>query len=399
MSTGTFETGQAGAAGALDFDAMISQRARSIDVSGIRRVFELGAKLRDPINFSIGQPDFPVAESIKEATIRAIRADRNGYSLTQGAPELTQAVTRRLADDVGWNAPSDDLGLMITSGTSGAIMLACLALLNPGDEAIIPDPFFVIYPALASIGGANVVYCDTYPDFRMTAERVEPLITKRTKLVVIDSPGNPSGVVLTNREVRDLAELCQRKGVILISDEIYDQFIYHDAREDGRCPSPARYSRDMLLVRGFGKTYGCTGWRMGFAAGPKAIIQQMTKLQQYTFVCAPSMAQFGLAGAFEVDMSAFVTAYQRKRDLVLEALEGVAEVVRPGGAFYVFVKVPPHLGLSGTQFVEQAIERNVLMIPGGVFSGRDTHFRISYAVPDEKLRAGLEVVRELAGGS
>jgi aminotransferase len=272
MSTGTFETGQTGAAGALDFEAMISQRARSIDVSGIRRVFELGAKLKDPINFSIGQPDFPVADSIKEAMIRAVRDDRNGYTLTQGAPELTQAVTRRLADDVGWNAPSDDLGLMITSGTSGAIMLACLALLNPGDEAIIPDPFFVIYPALASIGGANVVYCDTYPDFRMTAERVEPLITKRTKLVVVDSPGNPSGVVLTEREVRDLAELCQSRGVILISDEIYDQFIYRDAREGGRCPSPARYSRNMLLVRGFGKTYGCTGWRMGFAAGPKAII-------------------------------------------------------------------------------------------------------------------------------
>jgi aspartate/methionine/tyrosine aminotransferase len=125
----------------------------------------------------------------------------------------------------------------------------------------------------------------------------------------------------------------------------------------------------------------------------------MAKLQQYTFVCAPSMAQYGLAGAFEVDMSASVAAYQRKRDMVLKALEGVAEVVRPGGAFYVFAKVPPHLGLSGTQFVEQAIERNVLMIPGGVFSGRDTHFRLSYAVPDEKLRAGLEVVRELAAGS
>lgn len=397
MSTGTFETGPASKAGAVDFEAMISDRARSIDVSGIRRVFELGAKLKDPINFSIGQPDFPVADAIKEATIRAVRENRNGYTLTQGAPELAQAVSRRLADDVGWDAPSDELGLMITSGTSGAIMLACLALLNPGDEAIIPDPFFVIYPALAGISGAKVVYCDTYPDFRMTAERIEPLITERTKIVIIDSPGNPVGVVLTGEEVRRIAELCQRKGVILISDEIYDQFIYSDAREDGRCPSPARYSRNMLLVRGFGKTYGCTGWRMGFAAGPKAIIQQMAKLQQYTFVCAPSMAQHGLAGAFEVDMSAFVASYQRKRDMVLEALDGVAEAVRPGGAFYVFAKVPPSLGLTGTQFVERAIERNVLMIPGGVFSERDTHFRLSYATADEKLQAGLAIIRELAG--
>ena len=398
MSTGTFETGRAGQAGAFEFDAMIADRARAIDVSGIRRVFELGAKLKDPINFSIGQPDFPVADTIKDATIRAIRENRNGYTLTQGAPELTQAVSRRLAEDVGWDAPSEELGLMVTSGTSGAIMLACLALLNPGDEAIIPDPFFVIYPALAGISGAKVVLCDTYPDFRMTAERVEPLLTERTKIVIIDSPGNPSGVVLTNDEVRELAELCERRGVILLSDEIYDQFIYSDAREAGRCPSPARFSRNMLLVRGFGKTYGCTGWRMGFAAGPKPIIQQMTKLQQYSFVCAPSMAQYGLAEAFDVDMSAFVASYQRKRDMVLKALEGVVNVVKPGGAFYVFGEVPPRLGLSGTEFVERAIDRNVLMIPGGVFSGRDTHFRLSYAAPDEKLEAGLPIVRELAGG-
>lgn len=158
----------------FDFDAMISQRARAIDVSGIRRVFELGAKLADPINLSIGQPDFPVPEPIKDATVDAIRADRNGYTLTQGAPELLDAVSRRLASDVGWEAPSDELGLLIASGTSGALLLACLATLNPGDELILPDPFFVVYPAMGEITGARVVYCDTYPDLRMTAERVEP---------------------------------------------------------------------------------------------------------------------------------------------------------------------------------------------------------------------------------
>jgi aspartate/methionine/tyrosine aminotransferase len=155
----------------------------------------------------------------------------------------------------------------------------------------------------------------------------------------------------------------------------------------------------MLLVRGFGKTYGCTGWRMGFAAGPKAIIQQMAKLQQYSFVCAPSLAQVGLAGAFEVDMSEKVAAYERKRDMVVRAMGDRAELVFPGGAFYAFVKVPQALGMTGTEFAEQAIERNVLVIPGGVFSARDTHFRISYAVPDEKLTAGLEILSDMLGGT
>jgi aspartate/methionine/tyrosine aminotransferase len=154
----------------------------------------------------------------------------------------------------------------------------------------------------------------------------------------------------------------------------------------------------MLLVRGFGKTYGCTGWRLGFAAGPRALIQQMAKLQQYTFVCAPSMAQVGAAVSYDVDMSGHVQRYEARRDLVIAAFEGVAEVTMPGGAFYAFVRVPEQLGLTASAFVERAIERNVLVIPGSVFSDRDTHFRLSYAAPEEKLRAGLEILVDLAGG-
>ncbi len=378
-----------------EYEALISDRARAIDVSGVRRVFELGAKLENPINLSIGQPDFAVPEPLKHAAIEAIRADRNGYTLTQGAPRLREAISRHLAGDVGWEAPSADLDLIVTSGTSGAMLLAMLVLLNPGDEAIVPDPYFVIYPALASLAGGSAVYCDIYPDFRMTAERVEPLLTDRTKLLLVNSPSNPSGVVLSSAELRDLVDLCARREVLIVSDEIYDEFTYDDAREEGHCPSPARFTERMILVRGFGKTYGCTGWRMGYAAGPKPIIEQIAKLQQYTFVCAPSMAQEGLAGAFDVDMAPYVAAYQRKRDRVEQAFDGVTDLVHPGGAFYAFVKVPPRLGLTASAFVEKAIARNVLVIPGGVFSRRDTHLRISYAASDEALDRGLEILREL----
>ena len=380
---------------AIQYEDLISARSQAIDVSGIRRVFELGATLADPINFSIGQPDFPVPQPLKEAAINAIGADRNGYTLTQGIPELRDAITARLQEDVGWQVPSDEQDLIVTSGTSGALLEAFLAVLDPGDEVIIPDPYFVVYPALATMAGAVVKYCDTYPDFRFTAERIEPLITNRTKLVLLNSPSNPSGVVLRGAELRDLTEMCDQKGVLLVSDEIYDEFTYEDAREDGRCPSPARMSHNVLLVRGYGKTYGCTGWRLGYAAGPKAVIEQMAKLQQYTFVCAPSMAQSAVVGAYGVDVSAHVQAYQHKRDMVEQAFGGVAEVVHPGGAFYAFIKVPTALGETATEFAERAIEHNVLLIPGSVFSRRDTHLRLSYAVNDRTLAEGLDVLVQL----
>jgi aspartate/methionine/tyrosine aminotransferase len=383
----------------IDFATMISERARKLDISGIRKVFELGARLKDPINLSIGQPDFPVPQPLKQAAIQAINADRNGYTLTQGVPELLNAISRRLASDVGWTVPSNDLGLMATSGTSGALVLAFLALMNPGDEAIVADPYFVLYPALGPLTGASIITCDTYPDFRLTAERVEPLITKRTKLLVVNSPSNPCGVVLSGAELQDLLDLCDRHGILMISDEIYDQFAYDDAREGGRCPSPAHMSDRLLLIRGFGKTYGCTGWRLGYVAGPRPLVEQMTKLQQYTFVCPPSIAQVAMAEAFKVDMSSQISTYQRRRDLVVDGLRPVTDVGAPGGAFYAFVQVPRRLGLTATQFVERAIERNVLVIPGHVFSRRDTHFRLSFAVPEAKLNAGVAILREMMTGS
>lgn len=379
----------------IDFEALISRRARAIDVSGIRRVFELGAKLKNPINLSIGQPDFPVPEPLKQAAIEAIRRDRNGYTLTQGTPELISAVSEHLRKDVGWNAPADDLNLIITSGTSGALLLAFLAMLDPGDEAIVGDPYFVVYPTFGPITGCSIIHCDTYPDCRMTAERVERLITPRTKLLLVNSPGNPTGVVLNSQELRDLVDLCDSRGVMMVSDEIYDQFTYSDAREDGRCPSPARFTDRLLLIRGFGKTYGCTGWRLGYVAGPRPIIQQMSKLQQYTYVCAPSMAQHGVAGAFRIDMSAHVAAYERRRDMVLKAFAGLTNVVHPGGAFYAFVEVPSRLGQTASAFVQRAIDRSVLVIPGAVFSRQDTHFRLSYAVAEDQLARGLAILAEL----
>jgi len=386
----------------MNVEALLAERVRSVEASGIRRVFDLAGTLKDPIDLSIGQPDFPPPERMRRAAIEAIESGKNGYTPSSGIPDLRRAVWRRLEEDLGWRE-GGAADVMVTSGTLGAITLAFMALLDPGDEVILPDPYFVAYPHLATLVGAKPVLCDTYPDFRMTAERIEPLITRRTKAVLLNSPSNPSGVCLTQTQCDEVLELCRSKNVMLLSDEIYDEFVYKDGKDptSGRAASAGRGTgRDdeMLVIRGFGKSYGCTGWRMGYAAGPKALISEMIKAQQYTFVCAPSIAQWGCMPAFECDISETIATYQRRRDMVVERLSEVTEIARPGGAFFVFPKAPRRFEGKAIRLVEEAVERSVLIINGGVFSSRDTHFRISYAQRDDKLERGIDVLVDLLKG-
>ena len=397
----------------FDPSRFIADRARAIDASGIRKVFDLAAKLKDPINLSIGQPDFDVPDVIKDAAAAAIRDGFNRYTQTQGIAQLRDRLSAALAEEFSGTlaAPRagiseksgdlrDDLGLLITSGVSGGLVLAMLACVGSGDEVLIPDPYFVMYRHLVTLAGATPVFVDTYPDFELTAARIEPHITPRTKMLLFNSPSNPTGVVAPPGVCREVAELCERRQILLLSDEIYDEFCYEKVADassgQARCPSPASYSPNVLLMRGFSKTYAMTGWRLGYAVGPRAVIDQMTKLQQYSFVCAPSMTQLAGVLALDVDMTPHVEAYRRKRDRVVERLSPRFELTTPGGAFYAFPKVPDGLGLSATQFTERVIANNTLIIPGNVFSSRDTHFRLSYACTDEMLDRGLDVLIRLA---
>lgn len=389
----------------FDSQRFITDRLRAIDASGIRKVFDLAAKLKDPVNLSIGQPDFDVPEPAKEAAINAIRAGFNRYTVTQGTAPLREKIANQIKHEFpNWSQASatDAHGFetLITSGVSGGLLLALLTVVGPGDEVLIPDPYFVMYRHLVTLAGGKPVYIDTYPDFQTTAARIEPLITERTKLLLFNTPSNPTGVVATDRACQQVVELCEKRGVLVLSDEIYDEFCYEKIQRHGqsRCPSPAAYSSNILLLRGFSKTYGMTGWRLGWAAGPKPIIEQMTKLQQYSFVCAPSMVQVAGVEALDVDMKQPVDRYRQKRDRVVEKLQGSYELTIPGGAFYAFPKVPERLAITASQFVERAIARSLLIIPGSVFSSRDTHFRISYACDDAMLDRGLDILLDLANG-
>jgi aspartate aminotransferase/aminotransferase len=370
----------------------ISRRALGVDASGIRKVFDLAAKMKDPINLSIGLPDFDVPEPVKEAAVDAIRGGNNRYTQTQGIAPLRERLGAELSKEIG-----RDVGeVLITSGVSGGLLLAILATIDPGDEAIFLDPYFVMYKHLLTVAGGKSVIVDSYPDFRFHADRVERAITPKTKLLILNSPSNPTGVVMSEAEVRDAVEVARKHNLLVISDEIYEPFLY-EGTEKTPLPTAARTYENTLILRGFSKSHAMTGWRLGYAAGPAEVVAQMTKLQQYTFVCAPSPLQYAALAAMDVPMDEAVAAYRRKRDIAFETLSAKFEVVKPEGAFYIFPKAPA--GQTASDFVSRAIENNVLIIPGNVFSERDTHFRISYATVDSKLRHGCEILCKLAAGA
>ena len=365
-------------------DRWIADRMRSIEMSGVRKVFELARTLKDPVNLSIGQPHFDVPEPIKTATKAAIDRGANGYTITQGIPDLRD----RLQADIDAKYPRSERSVIVTSGTSGGLLIALMVCVNPGDEVIAFDPYFVSYPHLVTLCGGKLALIDTHPTFAIDPDRVRAAITPRTKAILVNSPSNPSGVVLPPGTLKELAELAAKTGVLLVSDEIYHAYCY-----DSPFHSPAEFSPEVLVVDGFGKTYGMTGWRMGFAHGPARLIEEMTKLQQFTFVCAPSMAQHGTLAALDYDTSALVADFRRKRDRLCAGLLEHYEFALPGGAFYVYPKAP---GRTGSAFVEEAIRNSLLIIPGTTFSRHDSHFRVSYAAEDRTIDRGIEILNRIA---
>ncbi|RJP73748.1 MAG: pyridoxal phosphate-dependent aminotransferase [Candidatus Abyssobacteria bacterium SURF_17] len=363
---------------------MLARRMKLIDSSGIRKVFDLAAKLKDPINLSIGQPDFDIPDEIKEIGIQSIREGFNRYTVTQGIPELREAVREHYRRK--YSVEFEDT--LITSGVSGGLLLAFMALIEEGDEVLLPDPYFVMYKHLANLLGGKPVFVNTYPDFTLAPEKLEEKVTKRTKMLVINSPANPTGRAYSSEELRSIAEFARKHNLLVVTDEIYDHFIYDQTPD-----TFAKYYEKTLLLNGFSKSSAMTGWRLGYAAGPREIIESMKMLQQYSFVCAPSFAQKAGLAALDLDITQHIADYRSKRDLIYEGLKGYFDVEKPGGAFYIFPKAP---GDDGVKFVEKAIANNLLIIPGNVFSERNTHFRISFAAPDETILRGIEVLQKLA---
>lgn len=365
----------------------IADRMNNIDASGIRKVFALAATMTDPINLSIGQPDYDVDELVKQEMIRAINDGQNSYTQTWGIDALREACDEYYQNRFGVGLDN----VMVTSGVSGGLFLALMCTVNPGDEVLFADPYFVMYKHFVNLIDGKAVPIDTYPDFKLTAERIEAAITPKSKVLIVNTPSNPTGVSLNAEELDAIAAVAKKHNLLVLSDEIYEGLHY-----DGHANTLVGRHDNLILLNGFSKIAAMTGLRVGYAAGPEEIINQMNTLQQYSFVCAPSIAQHAAVIALKLDHSAKVEAYREKRDIAYEMLSEHFTVQRPNGAFYIFPQAPEIDGVcDGDTFVETAIANNVLIIPGSVFSDKHTHFRISFAAKNEVIKRGIEVISGL----
>ncbi|MBZ0136675.1 MAG: pyridoxal phosphate-dependent aminotransferase [Planctomycetes bacterium] len=364
----------------------ISNRASGIKASGIRKFFELGLSMKNPIDLSIGQAHFDVPDAVKQAAIDAINEGRNRYTVTQGIPPLREKLRERYARRFG---NIDDCEPMVTSGVSGALMLSFLALLDPGDEILIPDPYFVMYRHLATMVGATARTYDIYPDFKPTATDIRDRITDKTRLIIVNSPSNPTGYALNEAEARELAQLADDTGIPLISDEIYEDFIYTE-----RHVSPREFTRNCIVVSGASKSMGMPGWRIGWMLAPRELTERMYSLQQFSYVCAPAPLQWAALKGLDQDFSAHREEYRGKRDLVYEGLKDNYRIVKPGGAFYMFPYLPE--GVDAERFMEACIKRELLVVPGAACSDKATNFRLCFAATDDKLKTAVDMLNDIA---
>src|SRR5512136_234315 len=303
---------------------LISDRLRNIRPSGVRRIFDLARQMKDPINLSIGEPDFDIPEPLKAEGIEWIKRGFNKYTPTQGIPELREKIGLHLKKK---GVQFEEV--MVTAGVTGGLLLASLALINPGDEVVIPDPYFVMYEYQVLLMGGVPVFVDTYTDFRLKEEEFVKKLSKKTKLIIINSPSNPTGAIYPKEDLMMVGRIAKERDLLILSDEIYDNFVF-DAPS---CPCIGQLHENALTFGGFSKGWAMTGWRLGYAAGPKDILQQMITLQQYTFSCANSFAQKAAVKALDFNVESYIAGYKKKRDLIYDGLNEKFNVQKPQGAF------------------------------------------------------------------
>jgi len=372
----------------------ISKRTAQVPPSGIRRFFDIAATMDDVISLGIGEPDFASPEQIIQAGIESLQQGETHYTSNSGIEPLRRAIAEDLDRRYGqtYNPASE---ILITVGVSEGLYLALTAILDPGDEVIIPQPSFVSYlPEVVFAGGVPVVV-DTMVEnaFQVTAEQIQAAITPRTKALLIGYPSNPTGAVMSREKLTEIAMLAEKHDLVVISDEIYDKLVYGT---DHVCfPSlPGMYQRTILL-QGFSKSHAMTGWRVGYAAAPGELLGAMRKVHQYTIMSAPTTSQWAaLAGLLhaENEMDAMVAEYDRRRKLIVGGLNQIGlSCFEPNGAFYAFPSVAA-TGMSDEQFAELLLqEERVAVIPGNAFGEAGRGFvRCSYATAYEKIEEALE---------
>jgi aspartate aminotransferase len=388
----------------------LSDRVGRISVSSTMAVAAEAERLRaegkDLVDFGAGEPDFPTPDNVKEAAIKAIRDNFSKYTAAPGTMELRKAIVERHAADFGTNyAPAECIA---TAGGKQAIFNAISALINPGDEVILPVPYWVTFADLINYASGKPVLVETREEsgFELTAEMIKKAITPRTKLVIINSPNNPSGAVVPEAEAERILEVCAANGVWLMTDECYCQFFY-EAKPYSIAGAPNKKDvakENVIVVGSLSKTYAMTGWRIGFALGPQAIVAAMGKLQSHSTSNPSSIAQKAAVEAMKGSQESvpkMLAEYRRRRDFVVPRLRSIPGVVcnMPQGAFYAYPNIGKYLSRNGgagkaassaTELSARLLrEAGVVVVPGEAF-GTDEHFRLSYATSMEQLEKGLD---------
>jgi len=361
---------------------MFSERVKGIDISGIRKMFEGAGP--NSINLGLGQPDFDTPQHIKDAAIEAINKGLTGYTMNLGFPELRGAMCRKFESENHFTVTQDEV--IVTSGASEALHLALQVLVDKGDEVLIPDPGFLSYFTLTKMAGGKVVGVPLGEMLTMTPEAVNELITPRTRALIVNSPSNPTGTVQTRQEIKEMAEIAQDNDITIISDEVYEHFIY-----EGEHVSPAQFTDNVITINAVSKTYAMTGWRIGYAAARKEYVEQMLKIHQYIQACANSIAQKAAQAAIEGPQDCVKVmrdSFRKRRDIVMEGLGAMGiKCVKSEGAFYAFPEV------DDEDAPQKLLKNGVIVVPGSAFGENGKgHIRISYATSEENLRRALAVM-------
>jgi aminotransferase len=388
----------------MQLSERLSQRMHTVPPSGIRRYFEIAATMDDVVSLGIGEPDFVSPQPIIDAGIRSLHAGKTGYTSNAGIRELRDAISDEIDRLYGVRYdPATEI--LVTVGVSEALQLAMLALLDPGDEILIPEPCFVSYGPTAVFAGGTVVHVPTSVahDFQVTAQDIEAKITPHTKVVFLSYPNNPTGAVLRREVLEEIAEVVLRHDLIVISDEIYDRLVYGDAYRAGHTCLPSIDSlRDRtVLLGGFSKAYAMTGWRVGFACAPKPIHDAMYKAHQYIIMSAPTMAQWGaLAGITEcqADVERMRKSYDERRRRIVDGMRDAGlPTFEPEGAFYCFPDIRS-TGLDSETFAQRLLrEERVAVVPGDAFGPSGAGYaRCSYATSMENIERALAGIARFA---
>ncbi|MBQ6540790.1 MAG: aminotransferase class I/II-fold pyridoxal phosphate-dependent enzyme [Oscillospiraceae bacterium] len=374
----------------MDYDSLLSRKVKSIAPSGIRRFFDLLEDRPDAISLGVGEPDFVTPWHIRDAGVYSLEKGFTKYTSNAGLLELRRQISNYLFRR--FNLYYDPKKQMIvTVGGSEAIDLGVRALVDPGDEVIIPIPSFVCYGPIVTLAGGTPVYVETKAEneFRLTAEDLRAAITPRTKLLVLPFPNNPTGAIMEQKDIEAVAEVLRGTDIMVLSDEIYAELSYGD-KHVSIASIPDMYERT-ILVNGFSKSYAMTGWRMGYVCGPAVIIKQMLKIHQYAIMSAPTTSQYAAIEAVrdgDRDIEMMKNDYNYRRRYILEELEKLGlHCFEAKGAFYVFPSIQS-TGLTSEEFCERLImEQNVAVIPGNAFGSCGEGFvRMCYATSLKELK-------------